>query len=568
VITDLFASSNPNLNLSAAIAAQGASKKGKNLNEFDGVMEKASNSLDFASVLSQTLDSGFGLESQDSSSSLDSLLKSSESSSPNLSISYQLATSFTSDSFNSSPFVTMSNKSSFQNVAEVSNKKTATVEKDASSQTTQKDEIKEDEKQDDQKEDEVKEEEVDTDKVISENFAQPVLEMENTSEIEVEEVEVASEIEESAKVLEQVEKVEEDTDNVEINTKNVSNDSLEASELLEDSKTTEEVKTVESIENTQKLESTDNNTIESNFSENAESSEGNKEKDSKLDEIVKELKESDSTLPEESLRQKFAEATGLDKQAETENTDTNMNQTDSTNITNQSAQVVVANNSFTEDNQNKDFSNVTVKNESLNAKADQSRIIVGNSEGASNKGFTMNQNNGSGSNSGFSFQSGLSQNYNQNGKISQAPNTPGPTFTEFLNKAEMVQTKDGAKVMNLEVEQDGLGKLELELTSKDGEVTARLSAESDLAKAKIEELAPQIKENLLEKGVNLTQINVDVSSKDADENGDKYLNTGRKNKSRKLDGIKGSSVKEIIEKKVLPNLRRVALNIQSVDLTV
>ena len=566
MITDLFASSNPNLNLSAAIAAQGASKKGKNLNEFDGVMEKASNSLDFASVLSQTLDSGFGLESNESTS-LDSLLNSSDSSSKNLSTFYQLSASFTSDSFNSSPFVTMSNKSSFQNITEVSNKKAATVEKESASQTTQKDEIKEDEKEEDQKE-EIKEEDVDANKVVAENFAKPVLEMEETSEIEVEDVKVASEIIETSQALEQVEKVEVEAENVEINTKKVNDESLEATELLVDPETTEEVETVESIESTEKLESTDNNLIESKLSDNEGSTNSNKEKDSKLDEIVKELKDTDSTLPEESLRQKFAEATGLDKQAESENVDTNMNQTDSNNIANQSAQATVTNNSFTEENLNKDFSNVTVKNEGLTSKTDQSRMVVGNSEGASNKGFTMNQNNGSGTNSGFSFQSGLSQNYNQNGKISQAPNTPGPTFTEFLNKAEMVQTKDGAKVMNIEVEQEGLGKLELELTSKDGEVTARLSAESDLAKAKIEELAPQIKENLIEKGVNLTQINVDVSSKNADESGDKYLNAGRKNKSRKLDGIKGSSVKEIVEKKILPNLRRVALNIQSVDLTV
>ena len=132
----------------------------------------------------------------------------------------------------------------------------------------------------------------------------------------------------------------------------------------------------------------------------------------------------------------------------------------------------------------------------------------------------------------------------------------------------MVKTKDGAKVMNVELEQEGMGKLELELTSKNGEVTARLSAENDLAKAKLEELAPQIKENLQEKGVNLTQINVDVSSQDADGNSEKYLRFGKKGKSNRLNGVESTSVKDVIEEKILPNLRREALNIQSVDLTV
>ena len=122
--------------------------------------------------------------------------------------------------------------------------------------------------------------------------------------------------------------------------------------------------------------------------------------------------------------------------------------------------------------------------------------------------------------------------------------------------------------MNIEVDQEGVGKLELELISKDGEVTARLSAESDMAKIKLEEIAPQIKENLHEKGVNLTQISVDVSSKNADDNRNEYQSFGRKNKSARLSGVGNRSTSEIIRENILPNLRRQALNIQSVDITV
>ena len=141
-------------------------------------------------------------------------------------------------------------------------------------------------------------------------------------------------------------------------------------------------------------------------------------------------------------------------------------------------------------------------------------------------------------------------------------------FSELLTKAEMIKTKDGAKVMNIEVDQEGMGKLELELISKDGEVTARLSAESDMAKIKLEEIAPQIKENLQEKGVNLTQISVDVSSKNADDNRNEYQSFGKKNKSARLDRVGNRSTNEIIRENILPNLRRQALNIQSVDITV
>lgn len=567
MITDLFASSNQNINLSAVIANQGASKKGKNLNDFDGAMEKPANSLDFASLLSQTLNTGFGIESEDSSTNIASILKSSESSSQSLSGNFQLLTSFRPDSFNSSPFVNISEKNSIQKSTEVVSKKDTSIEKDATSSTNKKEETQ-DSKEDEEVE---KEEQVDTDKVISENVAQPVIELELESEEISEVTEENSELEleveqsETTNVLEFAQNLENNSDKTAKETKDVDTADSKEIEFLDSSSTTEEIAP---IENTETIEATDTQLAESNVSEKAENTKSDNEKDSKFDEIVKELKSSDSTLPEESLRQKFAEATGQEKHAEAEAVDNSMNQTDTNNVVNQSAQAVVVNNSSNDESLNRDFSTQSAKNESINAKVDhQSKIVMGNGAGNAAKGFTMNQNNNSGSNSNFSFQSTVAQNYNQNGKIAQSPNTQIPSFAEFLNKAEMVKTKDGAKVMNIEVEQDGLGKLELELTSKDGEVTARLSAESDLAKAKLEELAPQIKENLIEKGVNLTQINVDVSSKDADENGEKFFTEG-KNKSRKIKGISSNSVKEIVEKKILPNLRRVALNIQSVDLTV
>ncbi|MBR4330416.1 MAG: flagellar hook-length control protein FliK, partial [Candidatus Riflebacteria bacterium] len=260
-------------------------------------------------------------------------------------------------------------------------------------------------------------------------------------------------------------------------------------------------------------------------------------------------------------------AIGQEKHENSENPDASLAQ-QTMNVGEQAPQVAATATNSAEETANKIFAALTGKSEGVNGKAEPSQILVAGSEGAS-KGFSMGQNNGSGMNNSFSFQSGVNQTYNENGKMSQTQNTPMTSFSELLTKAEMVKTKDGAKVMNIELEQEGIGKLELELSSKDGEVTARLSAESELAKAKLEELTPQIKENLIEKGVNLTQINVDVSSKNADESGDKYLNSGRKrSKSNRLGGIEGNSVKEIIEKRILPNLRREALNIQSVDITV
>jgi len=174
----------------------------------------------------------------------------------------------------------------------------------------------------------------------------------------------------------------------------------------------------------------------------------------------------------------------------------------------------------------------------------------------------------SGMNNGFAFQSGSTSNQNSVNKAAAPLPLNTTNFAELMEKAEFVKTKDGAKILNLELAQKELGKVEMELTSKDGAVTARLSAENSVAKAKLDELAPQIKEQLLGQGVNLSEITVDISSRNPDE-GNKNQMSGGKGKSGRIDASRNRQDAEaIIKKNVLPNLRRAALNIQAVDMMV
>jgi len=151
------------------------------------------------------------------------------------------------------------------------------------------------------------------------------------------------------------------------------------------------------------------------------------------------------------------------------------------------------------------------------------------------------------------------------------PATPVPAatqiFSQMLEKAEYLKTENGSKILNMELDPGELGKLEMELTSRDGTVSARISAESALAKARLEELAPQIKEQLLNQGVNLTEITVDISSRNPDESNRNQM-YGRKNRSGRIQAGGNDTAEAIIRKNVLPNLRRAALNIKAVDLTV
>ena len=686
-MTDLFAGSNTSINTSALIALANASTSGRNLSDSDEL--KTAEGIDFSTLLSQTMDSGFSVNSQNNIIK-DSVKSSFESLSQNSVLTAQLKSNVSVDSFNSSPFVNLNERNSFQssfdaNANRISSSKSDAnprQEKDVQKVSKETKNVKEDDSNKNEKVDAKEEKNVQENeegKAVNETEEKAEVKAEGISleeanlpieETSVEEsemqiaAETASAIEEEASVVSEDKEAENDDDTIvvseadnnentalnfqnveqsaaneaekvetdvevekvsEVATENTSTELKMADKEVETKEASEEeenelsskaaknevpvneavnqMQTAQVVENaanevvteadsenesiknmlaankTASKEETEEATeVEENAEDSEKSSEitdkestvkaeSKQEKESGLDKLVEKMQKDDNVVPEESLRQKFAEAIGQEKHENSENPDASLAQ-QAMNVGEQAPQAAATAANSAEETANKIFAALTGKSEGVNGKAEPSQILVAGSEGAS-KGFTMGQNNGSGMNNSFSFQSGVNQTYNENGKMSQAQNTPTASFSELLTKAEMVKTKDGAKVMNIELEQEGIGKLELELSSKDGEVTARLSAESELAKAKLEELTPQIKENLIEKGVNLTQINVDVSSKNADESGDKYLNSGRKrSKSNRLGGIEGNSVKEIIEKRILPNLRREALNIQSVDITV
>lgn len=177
-----------------------------------------------------------------------------------------------------------------------------------------------------------------------------------------------------------------------------------------------------------------------------------------------------------------------------------------------------------------------------------------------------NSSNGSMGN-GFSFGSGASGNTTSVARQAATSPAANVLFSELLEKAEFLKTQNGSKVLNLELDPKELGKIEMELTSRDGSVSARISAESALSKAKLDELAPQIKEQLQSQGVNLTEITVDISSKNPDEQHNSQM-SGGKSKSSRISASEKEGAEAIIRKNILPHLRRAALNIQAVDMMV
>ena len=278
----------------------------------------------------------------------------------------------------------------------------------------------------------------------------------------------------------------------------------------------------------------------------------------------------ENSVEEKSLRQEFAESHDTEASIEESSTD-QMSEMESDNVDQPSGFKVETANSeiqttdVAEAVKKRFFSLLQQKDNSknLNSHVTGKEAVYNSKAETGNKSMFQNQQNGSGFSNNFSDMKGLSQSNAAKG------NNPAANlnFAEILEKAELLKTTDGKKILNLELDQKEIGKMEMELTSKDGTVSAKISAEDALVKARLEELAPQIKEQLNEQGINLSEITVDISFKQPDERNKSQMFEGNHKSNRSSKNSIGSD-ENIIKKNVLPHIRRAALNIQAVDLTV
>lgn len=146
-------------------------------------------------------------------------------------------------------------------------------------------------------------------------------------------------------------------------------------------------------------------------------------------------------------------------------------------------------------------------------------------------------------------------------------------FSKIMENAEFFKGPQQVKVMTLELKPESLGKLEMQIATKDGAVTARISAENSIVKEKLEQLVPQIREHLSQQGVNILQISVDISRQNSDGNNKSFsdgeyqhgLRIGSRKAARGSSSDTDRSASSVL---VNPEIRRMALNIKAVDVTV
>lgn len=123
-----------------------------------------------------------------------------------------------------------------------------------------------------------------------------------------------------------------------------------------------------------------------------------------------------------------------------------------------------------------------------------------------------------------------------------------------------IRTSVGNEVSSIDMQlnPENLGKLNIQLVSKNGEVTANIMAQSEAVKEVIESQVTMLKETLLEQGVKIEAVEVVVANRSFDED---FENQERQNDEQKpkkhisqkeLDEINGvQSVQDIIEEEMM-----------------
>lgn len=100
-----------------------------------------------------------------------------------------------------------------------------------------------------------------------------------------------------------------------------------------------------------------------------------------------------------------------------------------------------------------------------------------------------------------------------------------------------MQTRQGVTSMEMQLYPEHLGKVYVQIVSRDGSITAQITAESEAAKNALETQLTLLKENLNNQGVKIENVEVTIASHAFEQNmqgeGNGGQNTGRGNKGKR-----------------------------------
>ncbi|MBF0544198.1 MAG: flagellar hook-length control protein FliK [Candidatus Riflebacteria bacterium] len=163
------------------------------------------------------------------------------------------------------------------------------------------------------------------------------------------------------------------------------------------------------------------------------------------------------------------------------------------------------------------------------------------------------QNNNSGSNPEMNFGKNTTLANIQTKQVAGSESVKTSIFSQIIEKIQMVQDLQNVKTLSVNLKPEALGKLDIHLTSNDGNVNARIHAENATVREHLESLIPQIKNHLSEQGINIHNIVVDVFAKPSDDRNKGSFSKNQK-QNNKISGISSSKSNDgtIDEEETIP----------------
>ena len=241
--------------------------------------------------------------------------------------------------------------------------------------------------------------------------------------------------------------------------------------------------------------------------------------------------------PEESLIQNLMKLDIQTQNKRTKGVDTTLkeNFSEETEVTVLNAEVDSSN------NQNKDILNL----EKLLMKMNEKNENINKIDKAIQKDSSNNFNLDSYNIKSIKYESGIGSKLNHDfkGSMSQIIKDKIDVISQIANKKAMEQLKNNGTI-EIKLEPESLGKMTVRVITENGILSASIMTDNERSKAIIESNMQQIKESMINQGINITSIDVNIS--DSQENLKRHMNfmDSKNNRNKSIEKIDEDSAED------------------------
>lgn len=192
-------------------------------------------------------------------------------------------------------------------------------------------------------------------------------------------------------------------------------------------------------------------------------------------------------------------------------------------------------------NQNKDILNL----ENLLMKVNEKQEKITKIDKLVQKDISNNLNLDSYNIKSIKYESGIGSKLNHDfkGSMSQIIKDKIDVISQIANKKAMEQLKNSGMI-EIKLEPESLGKMTVRVITENGVLSASIMTDNERSKAIIESNMQQLKESMINQGINITSIDVNIS--DSQENLKRHMNfmDSKNNRNKSIEKIEEDLVED------------------------